>query len=325
MAQIDSYVGDAAQSNREILSLSWPIDRGVVTNWNDLELLWHHTLYKEMRANPEEHPILLSEVPLNHKENRERVTSTMFETFLAPAILQVNQAVLSLYASRITTGIVLDSGHSLTHSVPIYEGKAFEDATLRMDLAGRDLTEYLLKMVTEHNSNTAIQLGMASHIKEGQCFVALDFEREVRAISSSSTSQNYRLPDGRHITIGSERFRCPEALFQPSLLERDSRGVHEMIHNSIINCIGDVHSSLYANIVLSGGSTMFSGFADRLSKEMATLTPSTTKVKIICPPERKYTVWIGGSILASLPVFKRMWISREEYDEHGFNILFRKY
>jgi len=327
MDQKDTYVGEEAQAKRGVLTLKYPIEHGIIINWDDMEKIWHHCFFNELRVTPEEHSAHLTEAPMNPKQNREKMTQILFETFNVPTFYVSIQAVLSLYASGRTTGIVLDSGDGVTHTVPIYEGYNLPHAIMRIDLAGRDMTDYLVKLLSEVGQSFAssAEREIVRDIKEKLCYVSLDFDSEMKTFAESSAmDKTYELPDGNTVTVGNQRFRCPEALFQPMKLGKEFAGVHELTFQSIMKCDVDVRKDLYGNIVLSGGTTMFPGIAERLNKEVVALAPSSMKIKVIAPPERKYSVWIGGSILSSLSTFQTMWITKAEYDESGPGIVHRK-
>lgn len=244
----------------------------------------------------------------------------IWEFFYAPSIYLT---VALLHSS----GVVLDCGDGVSHTVPIYEGFSLPHAIKRIDLAGRDITEFMQKILTErgYNFTTSAEREIVRDVKEKLCYVALDYEEELqKADTSSEAEKDYELPDGNVIVINNERFRAPEVLFNPAFIGMEQEGVHEATFHSIMKCDVDIRKDLYSNIVLSGGTTMYPGIQDRLQKEITAMAPPSVKVKIIAPPERKYSVWIGGSILASLTTFQQMWINKSEYDESGPSIVHRK-
>ncbi|KAM9995487.1 hypothetical protein ACTFIY_001672 [Dictyostelium cf. discoideum] len=320
--QKDSYVGNEAQSKRGILDLKYPIERGIITDWDDMEKIWHHTFYNELGVAPEEYSVVLTESPFNPEPNREKMTQIMFETFNTPAMNVSNQAVLSIFDSSRVTGIVLDIGDSVSYVVPVYEGFAFTHAASSLGFAGHDLTDNMSELLTQggYSFTETVEKEIARDIKEKLSYVSLDFLVDLEiAESSSELDKSYELPDGQVITISSKQlFGCPEALFHPYVLGNDSNlnGIHKAIYNSIMNCHDDIHNELYDNVVLSGGSTMFPGIADRLANELAELEP-TKRIEVLALPERKYSSWIGGSVLALLPTFSEMCITKEEYEEYG--------
>lgn len=327
MEQHDSYVGDAALVRRGVLSIRYPIEHGIVTNWDDMEKIWHHTFYNELRVDPDQHPVMLTEAPLNPKANRERMTQLMFETFNVPAMYVSIQAILSLYSAGRTTGCIFDSGDGVSHIVPVYDGYCLPHAVSRIDIAGRDLTDYMSKILTERGYSffTTAEREIVREIKESVAYVALDFDAEMqKSIDSSEVDTFYKLPDEQMITIGNERFRCPEVLFQPSMLGKECAGIHQQTFETIMKCDIDLRKDLFNNIVLSGGTTMYKGIAERMTKELNAITPAGMSVRVIAPPERKYSVWIGGSILTSLNTFQTNWITKDEYDENGPSIVHRK-
>ena len=325
--QKDIYIGDEAQKMRGVLLLKYPIEHGIITNWDDMSKIWEHTMTNELRIAPKDQPILLTEAPLNPKQNREKMVEIMFETLEVPMTYIAIQAVLSLYSSGRTTGIVVDSGDGVTHTVPIFEGYSIPHAIDKILLAGRDITQYLFELCAEkgYNFSTSAELEIVKDIKEKLAFVAIDFEAAMKkATTSKEFDKQYTLPDGNIVTIDTQRFRCAELLFNPALKGKEYKGIHKLTFESIMKCDIDVRASLYENIILSGGTTMFEGIAERLNKEIVALAPPTMKVQVLATPERKYCVWAGGSIISSLSTFSTMWISQADYKEHGVGIVHRK-
>jgi len=324
------FVGEKVHEWRGILKLKHPMEHGIVTNWENMERVWTHT-YDLLKIQSSEHPVLLTDVPHNPRLHRERAAESFFETYNAPALYFSIPAVLSLYASGRTTGIVLDSGDGVTHTVPVFEGFALPHAITRIDIAGRDITDYLQFLLRRsgYNFKTSAEREVVRIIKEKSCYVAHDPQKEEEMLEPDSTSSKpvqtpYVLPDGNVIELGAERFRAPEILFHPDIIGDESLGIHQCLDSSIRKSDIDLRRTLYSNIILGGGSTLFQGLGDRLINEVRKLAPKDVKIKISAPPERKYSAWMGGSILASLSTFKDLWVTHQEYEEEGASILHRK-
>jgi centractin len=326
-AEGDIFCGDKAKEYRGILKLNYPTKHGITTDWKDMQNVWQH-VYNELNVVQDQYPVLLTEAPLNPRPNRLKAAEIFFETFNVPALYVQVQAILSLYASGRTTGVVLDSGDGVTNAVPVYEGFILPHAVTRIDVAGRDITEYLQLLLRKagHNFHTSAELEVVKDIKEKICFVAFNIEKVEKEDSEDfvEPEASYKLPDGNVIQVGAEKFRAPEVLFNPGLIGLEYVGIHQCLVNAISKCDMDIRRSLFSDIILAGGSTMHDGFGDRLLVEVRKLAPRDTKIKIWAPPERILSTWIGGSILASLATFKKMWITRKEYDESGKNAIYRK-
>ena len=323
----DIYVGNEAV-NIIKMNPKYPIKDKIVTSWDDVEQIWHHA-YKELRVSPEEHAVLLTDAPMNPRVNREKMTLIMFEKFQVPAMYVSVQAQLSLYASGRTTGVVLDSGASVSSTVLFEEGNCFSHATQKESIGGYDITDLFVSKLNNIPAvtkyfDTKSGRTVARDIKERLGRMALDYHDETTRCEDSK--EEYELPDGRTIMVGNERFLCPEVLFDPTLVGKEVRGVQRLIHDSIMKSDVHIYFKMYQNIVLSGGSTMFPGIQARLTKELTRLASiaNVKKVTVVAMPSRKFAVWIGGSILSSLSTFQGMWISEDDYNEVGPTIVYRK-
>lgn len=388
------------------------------TNWDVAEKVWHHLFFNELRVDPKNHPVLLTEIPLNPKANRERVTQIMFETFEVPFMCIAVQSVLSVFSAGRQSGVVLESGESCTHVVPVYEGYAMQHATRMLDVAGHTLTERL-KLLLPPLANNIEGISTVRDTKESLCYVAFDFPAELAAfdeelrvsstrglmysgedvedvsrpgsfhlcvrglsgsmvwqgevqfdmvigallseiasggglpqliingartenrrrfchyevdlhveatlITTKKITKDYELPNGTIVPVGKERFLCPEALFDPGLANKLGKGIHLMVFESVMLADVDLRDDLFGSVVLSGGTTMFPGLADRLHKEVSALA-SMSNVKVVAAPERKYSVWTGGSILTNEHglLFQQRLISKAEFQEHGRQIVHKK-
>merc|ERR1719231_1000646 len=273
---------------------------------------------------------------MNPKKNREKLVETMFETYSFNGVQCSIQAVLTLYAQGLLTGVVVDSGDGVTHIVPVYEGFALPQNIKRLNIAGRHLTEYMIKLLQlrGYTFNRTADFETVREIKEKVCYVGYDLELEKKlALETTTVMEKYTLPDGREINVGAERFEAPEALFTPSLVDCEQKGLGEMLFDVIQKSELDIRPELYKHIVLSGGSTMYPGLPSRLDKEMKALylkhvakgdkaQAAKLKLRIEDPPRRKHMVYLGGSVLADIMKDKEaFWMTKAEYEEKGLEVL----
>jgi len=335
------------------------LEDGLVKNWDVLEQLWDHLFTTQLRLNPSEHPILMAEASFNTKPLREKSTEIMFEKYKTPALFVSKNAVLTSFSSGKATSLVLDSGGGVTSCVPVNDGYVLKKAIVSSTLGGDRLTkelqlalekkgvsikpsfmitrkeirpsEFQVKLKDCPNTTPSYMNYMVENVvrdvKETVCRVA---ERPIDDSYANLATMPYELPDGNTIEVGADRFAVPEFLFNPEPICTDTHsfiGVHNMLYDSVTKCDADIRRELFNSIIVTGGTTLLPGFFDRLSLELSVPNLVPYKLKIFASPnsaERKFSVWIGGSILASLGSFHQMWISKAEYEEHGASIVERK-
>jgi len=333
----DLMVGDEASQLRSMLEVNYPMDNGIVRNWEDMIHVYDHTFGKDrLGIDTRNARILLTEPPMNPMKNREKMVEVMFEKYQFDSVHIAIQAVLTLYAQGLLTGVVVDSGDGVTHICPVYDGFSLPHLTRRLDIAGRDITKYLIKLLLLHGYafNHSADFETVRMLKERLCYTAYDVEQEQKLGQETTVLvEPYILPDGRVIKVGSERFEAPEALFQPHLINVDGVGVAELLFNTIQAADMDTRPEFYKHIVLSGGSTMYPGLPSRLEREIKQLylervlkgdtsRLSKFKIRIEDPPRRKHMVFLGGSVLADIMKDKDdFWMKRAEYQEKGVRVL----
>ncbi|GAB5354918.1 hypothetical protein AAMO2058_000160700 [Amorphochlora amoebiformis] len=331
-------VGDEAAKYRHMLEVKYPVSAGKILYWKgnySIEHIWDYAFNEKLKCTPGDHRILLTEAPMNPKENRKRMLEFMFEKYGFAGASVSMQAMLVLYAQGLLTGVVLDSGDGVSHCVPVWEGLLVPRWIKRLDVAGRNVTERLIKLLQArgHNFHRSADMDTVRQIKEKHCYVGYDLgiERKL-GLDTTTLTKKYKLPDGRVITLGAERYMAPEVLFQPSLGDEkyaEQDGIHTMIYNMISDADIDLRRDFYKHIVLSGGSTMYPGLPTRLEKEIKNLYLKHTlkgdekglkkfKMRVEDPPRRRHMVFIGGAVLAQIMKNdENFWISKEEWSELG--------
>lgn len=321
------YYGHEALQKRGVLVLAHPIKNGYVKNWDYLEELWKITINQEVGVEAKDHPMFVTDPIKSSKFQRAKLMALAFEKFQAPSFYVLNPGILSLYAGGKTTGLILDSGDGVTQIIPVMDEYTLPHASKRLNIGGKNILEGLTTLLgnqgLDHNSMKSNDI--LREIKETKCYVAQDYEQELKAFSDGTAeASTFELPDGTQVDLGSVQIECPEALFSPYMLGCEFEGIQHSVIECVKKCDMSIRKELYKNILLAGGSTMFKGFSARLKKEVSALTPASVEVNVLAPNERLYSSWIGASILTGLSSFSKFWISKQEYEEHGKKILDQK-
>ncbi|KAM4818599.1 actin-related protein T1-like [Thomomys bottae] len=318
-------VGKEAQNRYDSLYLHYPIERGLITRWDDMEKLWYNLFASELKVQPTEQPVLITEHSLNPRNIREKTAEIMFEKFGVPALYLLNHAVGALCATGLVTGLVLDSGDGVTSTVPIYEGYSLPHSVSNLYVAGRDITEHLIRLLLARGYIFPCILNKAvvDDLKEKLCFVSLEPNQEYQN-RQHEFYRHYKLPDGNVIHIGDHLRRVPEVLFVPGRLGTHDPGLPKMVCNTIEKCDPDIQKQLFEEIVFSGGNTLFPGLEERLMKDLEPLVPMGTPLKITASPDRCFSSWIGASVLTCVSTFKQRWVTSAEFKEFGKSVVHRK-
>lgn len=345
-------MGDVLYRHRGVLKLTRPVVHGAVEVWEDLEFLLQQIVTSGdagLGLTAEEHPMLITEPALGGAKQRERLAEAAFESLHVPALHISPQAPLALYAAGKATGTVLDVGDGVCQCVPVYEGLALSHAAVRTSLAGAAVTarlQHLLRsdgLVLEGGS----ALEVVRELKEQVCRVAADPSAAEAAAAKSAgrlagvgrmaggssaaaeaaeagAANSYRLPDGRVIEVGPAAFRAAELLFQPTSAGLDCPSVQEALAGAVFRSDMELRTALWGSVELVGGSTLLPGFGQRLLQETRRLAPAGTKIRLSAKASRGQSVWVGGSILASMTTFRKMWIDKASWEEAGSRALLHK-
>lgn len=318
--QRDYVVGTQAQAMSESLNLSHPIQRGAVENWEDLEKILDHVFSDELQVSPAEYNTIILQPPVTPASQREKLAQILFNRFNVPGVFIANGSACSILSAGKFTGLVVDIGADELFVVPVFDGYALPHTTLRINLAGEAVTDYLTTLLNERQDPITDTMGreIMRDLKQKKCRVALDFQRELDTLDLDGVAEPYDLPDGNVFYICNELLRAPEVLFTPSLLGKEFGGIHEQVYQSITRCDVALQPDMWRNIVVSGGGSLLPGLPNRLEKELKGLAPHMAdEIRVVAITERHHGGWIGASIMGSISGFDYSWVTNGEWDQFG--------
>jgi len=319
-----NFYGDEALL-QDAAAITRPVQRGEIqltcAHKDALEALWEHIFRNVLGVEQEELPVLIADsLPLGQAAypSRQWVTEIMFEKLKVKSLAIFNTAVLSLFSTGRTRGLVVESGEGLTQAVPVFEGFAIPHAIFKMDVAGQDITSKVQKMMErEDGQEFAGSFTTMQALKEKVCSVAQDSKAATKGLDTADEeSRSFELPDGKIIRVNQQiRLGAPEVLFGGG--DPNAPTVQKICMEAINTCDLDFRQDLVRSLVVAGGTTMLPGLAPRLSRELCRLLPNdlSKQVDPCVDSQRRYAAWIGGSMFASLSTFDQVAISKQEYEE----------
>jgi actin len=316
--------GEDALHNAAKCNLSFPMARGAVENWDHAEQLFHHCITELEVDDVEGSSILVAVPPYANRECTEKLAAMCMESFMMARIAVFQSPVCSLYASGRTTGIVLESGEGVTSIMPVYDSFPLERSVNRLNWGGADVTEHMRRLLYERgfSFSSAVDEWQVRLIKEKLGYVADDYAAELAKPADEFPPEEFDLPDGQCVEVGKERFRAPEILFDPAIVHQEHPSISDFVAGTIKTCDINIRKDLSANIVLSGGNTMFDGFARRLHADVVKHFPGMFgSVSVVESPDRTNLVWAGGAVISSLDSFDPYWVTREVYEDSGPSIV----
>eukprot|EP01091_Cochliopodium_minus_P014846 TRINITY_DN5121_c0_g1_i1.p1 TRINITY_DN5121_c0_g1~~TRINITY_DN5121_c0_g1_i1.p1 ORF type:complete len:367 (+),score=87.01 TRINITY_DN5121_c0_g1_i1:3-1103(+) len=315
------FIGSEALIDLKNRELNYPLKNAQFDSYDDMELIWEKA-FREMKIDPQDYSVLLTEALKTSKFSRERIVQSIFETFSCPEGYLSRASILSNYATGYGGyGCMVDIGAGVTQICNLFEARPVANTSHQNNLAGVKLTEFLGDKLNERGyAFQSTDFHYLNEIKNKNCFVAYDFEMEIENAKKTRKYVDCELPDGNIIKLASEKFVTMEGIFRPALLGLEQEGLHQLIYDSLMQCDIDIQSDLFNKVIISGGTSLCPGLKDRLEKELKLLN---NKFKVVAQEDRKNNSWVGGSIQATLPTFQQMWITKAEYEESGPTIVHR--
>ncbi|EDO31145.1 predicted protein [Nematostella vectensis] len=348
------FIGDQIEECKDYSALFYvlPFQKGFLVNWDVEKQIWDYTFGKEgLEVNFEDTTLLVTEPQFNFTSLKDAMDEILFEEYNFKALSRTTAAQLSAYkchqdmVSKNPVCLVVDTGYSFTHIVPVFNGKVIKKAVRRINVGGKLLTNHLKEIISYRQLHVLDETFVINQVKEDTCYVSSQFYKDMEIArqrgKENTIVREYVLPDYTHIKRGyvkteqdtgetkkndteqtlrmnNERFTVPEILFHPSDIGIHEMGIPEAIVDSVSAVPPEMQPHFYMNILLTGGSALFPGFKERIFDDVRALAPCDFDIVVNLPPNPIAYAWEGGSTLSKSDTFtKKMCVTKAEYAEQG--------